>query len=65
MHGGLYRGVDAHGHGGYEHGLPRPRDAGAGGGVAPDDHLHTQLLGDISHASFIGIHGQELGNIGL
>ena len=34
-------------------------------GVAPEDHIFgAQLLGDISHASFICIHSQELGNVG-
>ena len=28
------------------------------------DHLCTQLLRDISQANFIGIHGQELDNVG-
>ena len=33
----------------------RVKQAGAGGGVATKDLFRTQLLGNISHASFIGI----------
>ena len=39
------------------------RAHGRGSCVAPEDHVRVPAARDISHASIIGIHGQELGSV--